>query len=221
MDVAHYNANRGIYFPIIEQGGLFGTFWLVGNSYKNQAKMFGAYPPSYLKRIQLLFPEEFEKGWILHLFSGTLQGSERQITFDIRQEMKPDFVGNAEDIDRIFTQEMVGRVAGNSELWEGFDLILADPPYDENHIRYGTKLVNKKKVIKKCATILKPGGHLVWLDTIMPIWSKADGWKLKGTIGLLQSTNHKVRVISILEKVEPAIAPKPKKKRERYGAVKV
>lgn len=221
MDVAHFNANRGIYFPLLEENGMIAGFWLVGNSYRNQSKMFGAYPPSYLKRIQLLFPEEFEKGWILHLFSGTIQGSERQITFDVRSEMKPDFVGNAEDIDKIYFQEMVGRMAGNSELWEGFDLILADPPYDDNHLRYNTAPVNKKKVIKKCVSILKPGGHLVWLDTIQPIWAKADGWKLRGTIGLLQSTNHKVRVISILKKVESDFEPAPKRKRERYGAVKV
>lgn len=73
--------------------------------------------------------------------------------------------------------------------------------YDDNHIKYGTEKVNKKKVIKGCARVLKVGGYLVWLDTIMPIWAKADGWKLRGTIGLLQSTNHKVRVITILQKI--------------------
>jgi len=221
MDVNYYNANRGIYFPLLEEGRLVAGFWLVGNSYRNASKMFGAYPPSYLKRIKLLFPQEFEKGWILHLFSGTMQGSEREITFDIRPEMKPDYVGNAEDIDRIFPQEMAGRMAGENELWEGFDLILADPPYDDNYLRYKTAPVNKKKVIKKCATILKPGGYLVWLDTIQPIWAKADGWKLRGTIGLLQSTNHKVRVISILERTDPDFEYVPKKKRDRYRAVKV
>jgi 16S rRNA G966 N2-methylase RsmD len=82
------------------------------------------------------------------------------------------------------------------------DLILADPPYNQNHLKYGTAPVHKIKVIKACAKILKIGGFLVWLDTIQPIWSKADGWKLRGTIGFLQSTNHAVRVISMLEKIQ-------------------
>ena len=82
-----------------------------------------------------------------------------------------------------------------------FDLILADPPYERQHERYGTQPVNRGKVIRACSKIIKPGGHLCWLDTMQPMWAKKDGWRLAGTIGLNQSTNHRVRMVTILEKV--------------------
>jgi len=84
---------------------------------------------------------------------------------------------------------------------KNYDLILADPPYEQNHVKYGTQPVNKRKIIKMCAPLLVPGGCLVWLDTRIPMWSKADGWKLRGTIGLNQSTQHLTRTITIFEKV--------------------
>lgn len=213
MDTEHYNTNRGIFSPLVEHNGIVCGFWMVGNDYRNKARYYGAYPPGYLKRMKLLFPQEFEKGWTLHLFSGMVPCGERELTFDIKPELEPHYIGNAEEVDSYFLEH-------GHQVHLKFDLILADPPYGENHLKYGTKPVNKKKVIKSCAKILHDGGHLVWLDTIMPIWAKADGWKLKGTIGLLQSTNHQVRVITILEKLASDQITK-KAKRDRYGAVKV
>jgi hypothetical protein len=144
-----------------------------------------------MKRISLLFPEP---DIVLHLFSGKVEKGAwkprpvREITCDCNESLHPDVVENAEELQRSFEPGT-------------FDLILPDPPYNDNHIKYGTPKVNKKKVIKRCADLLCKGGHIVYLDTIQPIWSKADGLKLAGTIGLLQSTNHQVRVISIWEKV--------------------
>lgn len=152
------------------------------------SKFFGAYPPSYLRKMRLLFHDEFATGKVLHLFSGkVVSETQNETTFDINPELNPDVVGDAKDLSEYFAPEY-------------FDLILADPPYDENHVRYGTLKMNKRKVVKQCAGIVRPGGYLVWLDTIQPIWAKVDGWKLRGTIGLNQSTNHKVRMLTILEK---------------------
>jgi len=190
IDIGNYNKNRGIYSPVIEHNGIICGFWLCGQDYHNATRFFGAYPPSYLKRMSLLFPDH--KGFgVLHLFSGMVpKGTwKNELTFDINPELDPTIVGNAEELSKY-----VG-------LKYAIDLVLADPPYDNNHEKYGTKKANKRKVIKECAKILSKGGHLVWIDTIIPIWAKADGWKLRGTIGMVQSTNHKCRVITILEKV--------------------
>ena len=189
MDASYYNENRGIASPLLNHNDILCGFWMCGNNYKNKSPLYGAYPPCYLKRMKLLFVDEFARGNILHLFSGSVNvdADPRELTLDINPENHPMIVANAEEVDKYFNGDV--------------DLILADPPYDDNHIKYGTEKVNKKKVIKGCVKCLKIGGFLVWLDTIMPIWAKADGWKLRGTIGLLQSTNHKVRVITILEKV--------------------
>lgn len=189
MNVENYNNCRGVFSPLIEHNGRICGMWLVGNNYRNSTGYFGAYPPSYLKRMAWLFPEENKSGRILHLFSGMIYTDEKEriSTFDIKEDTPATHHGNAENVDLFFHEGE-------------FDLILSDPPYDNNHVKYGTEKVNKKKTIKACSRILKPGGHLVWLDTIMPIWSKKDRWRLVGTIGFLQSTNHKVRIATILRK---------------------
>ena len=189
IDCENYNNNRGIYSPLIEHNGCVCGYWLMGNDYRNATRYYGAYPPSYLKRVKLLFPKEVASGRILHLFSGMVQvdDPEREVRFDVREDLDPppDFVGNAEMLDSY----PVG----------AFDLILADPPYGDNHTKYGTSRVNKRKVVMECAKVLNDGGYLVWLDTAMPMWAKADGWRLAGTIGMCQSTNHQTRLITILE----------------------
>lgn len=192
IDVENYNAKRGIFSPlIVTDSGMITGFWMVGNDYRNPSKYYGAYPPGYLKRIALLFPDP---DILLHLFSGkTPKGTwgmypVKEVTCDINPELSPDVVEDAQHLDRQFEPGT-------------FDLIVGDPPYLQNHVHYGTLPINRRKVVKQCSNLLCSGGHLVWLDAIMPIWAKKDGWKLVGTIGLLQSTNHQVRVITILEKI--------------------
>lgn len=197
MDVENYNKCRGVYSPLLEHNGIACGFWLCGQNYHNATPYFGAYPPSYLKRMGWLFPdhENFE---VLHLFAGkTPAGTWKNETFiDVNPDLKVNdrwIIMDAEDLS------MGGLMDGIVQLH--YDLILADPPYDENHIKYGTDKINRKRCVKECAKVLRKGGHLVWIDTIIPIWAKADGWKLRGTIGMVQSTNHKCRAITILEKM--------------------
>lgn len=188
ISIENYNTNRGIYSPLIEHNGIICGYWLVGQDYHNKSGYYGAYPPSYLKRMKLLFPEE--NGWVVHLFSGKVeQGTwPAEITVDSNADLQPSICCDAEHISEMLNPEITS-------------LILADPPYNNNHKKYWVPKVSKKKVIKECVKLLKVGGHLVWLDTIIPIWAKADGWKLRGTIGITQSTNHLTRTITILEKV--------------------
>jgi hypothetical protein len=157
----------------------------VGNNYRNKTSLFGAYPPSYLERMRLLFNHEYQHGLVLHLFSGTVPATSNELTLDIRYETHPTFLANAETMTITHDIPKV-------------DLIQADPPYDEHHKDYGTMKMNKAEVIKQCSKILKPNGYLVWLDTIMPMFAKSDGWIYSGSIGLCQSTNHRVRVATIL-----------------------
>lgn len=206
ISVENYNANRGIYSPLIEHNGIICGFWLCGQNYRNPSRLYGAYPPSYLKRMQLLFPKFTYEGIatvchyshheVMHLFSGMISQNNKEfpgLTFDIKDYGYTSFLGDAEDLSAIWERGAKGLK---------LKLILADPPYNEKSLKeYGASPVNKRMVIKECAKVLRPGGHLVWLDTIIPIWAKADGWKLRGIIGLVQSTNHVCRVATILEKV--------------------
>lgn len=157
----------------------------MGNNYTVKSKYYGGYPSGYLKRVKALFPD---KNAVLHLFSGKVDigifGGKR---IDINEENAPDVVGDAHNLSKYFKEE--------------FDLIIADPPYsveDSNH--YGTAMVNRNKVLEECYKVLKIGGHVVWLDQVLPMYSKL---KLKpvGFIGMVKSTNHRFRIITIFEKV--------------------
>jgi SAM-dependent methyltransferase len=168
---------------LIDDKGVIAGYWWVGNYYKRKYDFHGEYPPSYLKRIRALFPKAES---VLHLFSGVVEKEKDEVTFDINLDLRPDFVGCAESLSEYFAPD-------------SFDLIIADPPYSKADAeKYGYPLPNKRIVLREARAVCKPGGFLVWLDLIVPIFRKAD-WKLRGTIGLHCGTNRKVRVISLFE----------------------
>lgn len=159
--------------------------WFLGNDYSNGSSYYGAYPKSYLKRMKVLFTERP----LLHLFSGEIRGPmEESWTFDIREESKADWIGDAEKLSQHINTMR-------------FRLIFADPPYSqEDAEHYGTTLIKRNTVIAECHKILHPGGFLVWLDQVFPMFSKKN-WHLAGMIGIVISTNHRFRCATILQKI--------------------
>lgn len=173
------------YCPLVVHNNRLYGFWLIGRWYASDPTFYGSYPPSYLGRVRSLFPDCTK---ILHLFSGTVKGDGvNEITYDINPKLKADICDDACNLLTHF---------GEGE----FDLVLADPPYEERDFeKYGYKPFNKGKVVKECSVIVRAGGFLVWLDTILPPFSKTY-WQLFGIIGLVQSTNHRTRAINIFRK---------------------
>ena len=182
------------YSPLVIHNNRLYGFWVIGRWYASDRGFYGSYPPSYLSRVLSLFPD-CER--ILHLFSGTLQKSgDNEVTYDINPELNPDVCDDARNLLNHFQENE-------------FDLILADPPYDAKDFEvYGCEPFDKKEVIKKCAHIVKPSGFLVWLDTRFPQFSRKY-WDLFGAIGLVQSTNHRVRVITIFQKPRQQVLIRP------------
>jgi len=64
----------------------------------------------------------------------------------------------------------------------------------------GYKPFSKQRVVRDLWYITEKGGFLVWLDVIVPIYSK-EQWSLRGNILLLTGTNRRVRVVTIWERV--------------------
>jgi len=156
--------------------------WVLGNDYRGSG-YYGAYPPNYLKRVMSMFPDAER---VLHLFSGSLPPGPYP-RFDCRPD-GADVVGNAHELSHHF-------VPGQ------FDLILADPPYSgEDSEHYGTPMIQRNKVLKECITILQPGGFVVWLDQVLPMFRK-DSLHLCGAIGIVRSTNHRFRVAAFFRKL--------------------
>ena len=154
--------------------------WVLGQNYRGSG-YYGAYPPNYLVRVMSMFPDAEN---VLHLFSGSLlQGK-----YD-RLDIKGDV-------------EIKGEASNLSQLVnKNYDLILSDPPYsNEDALHYGTPMISRNIVVKECEKILEPNGFLLWLDQVLPMFRK-DSLHLCGLIGIVRSTNHRFRVLSIFKKL--------------------
>lgn len=175
---------------------LYGI-WVIGNDYRNKSALYGAYPAGYLERVLALFPDAGDElpPTVLHVFSGSLPPG----AYD-----RLDLIDRCGVVDPWFHWGNVYDAATIFEGRERFGLVLADPPYSEaDAVQYGTPMVDRRRVLASLAEVTKPGGHLVWLDTMWPMHSKTQ-WVTVGRILLQRSTNHRVRVVSIFERVGEA-----------------
>lgn len=164
-------------------GRVVGT-WIMGQNYTVKSTFYGGYPHGYLARIKALFPD---KSTVLHLFSGkvaldVIPGD----TVDIHPNRLPTYLDDAQTLEKV--------------PLEKYDLILADPPYSiEDSERYQTSMIKRNKVMA-ALTRVGTGTFVVWLDQVLPMYRKVD-WKIVAVIGMVKSTNHRFRVITIFEKL--------------------
>lgn len=163
-------------------GRIVGT-WIMGNDYRVRSNYYGGYPAGYLRRIKALFPD---KRRVLHLFSGKVDlGAFPGDTVDINAEFRPTYVDDAQRLTKVSL--------------EHYDLVLADPPYSvEDAIRYRTSMI-KRNVVMGALRRLPIDAHVVWLDQVLPMYRK-DAFEQEGVIGMVKSTNHRFRVITIFRR---------------------
>lgn len=139
------------YSPLVVHNERLYGFWLIGRYYVGNQGFYGSYPPGYLARVRSLFPD-CDK--ILHLFSGSIADLRmNEVTYDI----KPDFAPMVRDD--------VKNLLKHFQL-DQFDLILADPPYEERDFeKYGCKPFNKKLAVAECSQIVKEHGF--WFGSML------------------------------------------------------
>lgn len=172
---------------VAEDGRVVGT-WIMGNDYRVQTGYYGGYPAGYLRRIRALFPD---KRRVLHLFSGrvdlnALPGD----TVDINPQLKPTFVDDAQTLTHVPIEQ--------------YDLVLADPPYSvEDAERYKTSMVKRNTVLRALQRT-SVGTHIVWLDQVLPMYRK-DAFAVDAVIGMVKSTNHRFRVVTIFRRADAAL----------------
>lgn len=164
-------------------GRIVGT-WVMGNNYTVASGYYGGYPHGYLVRLRALFPE---KRKVLHVFSGhvdldALPGD----TVDLNADLHPTYVDDAQTLSMVPVEE--------------YDLIAADPPYSvEDAEHYQTSMVHRNRVINVLGQRLRSGAHVAWLDQVLPMYRKED-FEVIGYIGVVKSTNHRFRVVTLFEK---------------------
>lgn len=157
----------------------------MGNNYRVKSQYHGGYPNGYLKRVKLLFPD---KQRVLHLFSGKVDLSIIPgDTVDVNPDLEPTYLDSAHTLLKVPLHQ--------------YDLILCDPPYTmEDAERYGTTAVKRNRVFEALQRTV-PGTHIVWLDQMFPMHRK-DFFRIDGVVGLVRSTQHRMRLISIFERTE-------------------
>lgn len=186
--------------------------WLIGACYKNPNPLYGAYPFGYLERVHSMFPDALQ---VLHVFSGglTLASAVSQ-AFGHRKDWGPrDSIELHKMHAGMELVDLKGPDDGRHPTWQGdimdmpaewagrFDLILADPPYSTDDAeKYGTPMVNRGKIIARLRDVAKKGGNLVWLDQCWPMHRK-NQWRTWAHIGLVRSTNHRMRLVSMFQAV--------------------
>jgi hypothetical protein len=174
--VNNYHKTFPKYSKLIINRDCIEGIWVMGNNYTTKTELYGAYPYGYLERIFSLFP--LIKNKTLHLFSGSLPESDDYDKVDFNTGI------NAETMSEIIPHNF-------------YELILSDPPYSiEDCDHYGCCMVKRNVVFKECYNVLKKGGHLIWLDQVLPNYKKTE-FKIIGRIGMVKSTNHRFRVITI------------------------
>lgn len=183
--VANYHRVTG--FPeslfVGGDGRIVGT-WIMGNDYRVKSEYYGGYPAGYLQRIKAMFPD---KTRVLHLFSGRVDKTVMPgDTVDVNPELAPDYLDDAQTLERV--------------PLESYDLVMADPPYSvEDCERYQTTMVKRNKVMAALGARLTPGCHVVWLDQVLPMYRK-DQFCLDAVIGMVKSTNHRFRVVTVFKR---------------------
>jgi hypothetical protein len=184
--IEHYVGATG--FPgslfIAGDGRVVGT-WIMGNDYRVTSAYYGGYPAGYLRRIAALFPD---KTAALHVFSGRVDlAALPGRTVDINSALEPDYVDDAQSLATVPVEQ--------------FDLVLADPPYSvEDADHYQTSMVRRNRVMAALGARLSAGAHVVWLDQVLPMFRK-DQFAIEAVIGMVKSTNHRFRVITIFRRV--------------------
>jgi len=165
-----------------EDGRIVGT-WIMGNAYGVKSGYYGGYPAGYLKRIKAMFPDKHNA---LHLFSGCVdQSAWPGDTVDLNPDMEPTFLDDAQTLEHVPVED--------------YDIILADPPYSiEDSEHYKPTMVKRNKVMRSMSKA-KSGTHVIWLDQVLPMYRK-DTWSVEGVIGMVKSTNHRFRVITIFKR---------------------
>lgn len=157
-------------------------FWFVGGG--NISSLYGSYQVEYLERIKTLFPDAVK---VVHLFVGSLPPSPDYVRVGLPQgDTKPDIECDAHKL--------------SSYLPFKPDLIYADPPYSKDDSEnYADCMINRERVLQECAIVLEPGGFLVWMDQVLPVFSNND-LRLVGAISYIRSTGNRFRVVSLFQK---------------------
>jgi len=173
--------------------GVYTGFWACSRPH---GKYVGIWPIGLTERIFTLIGKP---KLILEPFAGT---SRLGIAIDWNREVKPHIVADAQKLP----------VRDNC-----IDMVLMDPPYDttmilrysdlDQRIKRAKPRFSFYKAMEEGARVVKPGGYLVVLHTLIPKHPGRLNFRRIATIGISTGPNKRIRALSIFRKF-PSIQKK-------------
>lgn len=191
-----YNGQTPLY---IFNNRLYGDF-IAGALYKRKNNYYGSYPHSVLERIYSLFPDCIDS--VFHLFSGTIPYHfPDQLTMDIKPVVEFTDIGdhNVKHQVKPFICDDIRNILKYKSILQKRKIIIADPPYNDNHIKYKTEKVNKMQLLIDLEECCNAGTFLCWLDSSVPIYN-AKTWYGYGRITVYVGANCDIRAWTILQR---------------------
>lgn len=181
-----YNQSYPHLEPLVVHKSFLYGHWFVGGG--NVSSFYGSYQVEYLNRIGTMFPDCRGSKSTVHLFSGSLPASHEysRVGQDKTGEYKSDYECDIHTL--------------SSFLPFRPSLIYADPPYSkEDSEHYQNSMVDRARIVSECATVLQPGGWLVWMDQACPVFSNKEiAWV--GCISYIRSTGNRFRCVMLFQK---------------------
>lgn len=167
-----------------DKGWIYGV-WYCGTAW-TKVRLYGQYPPGFLKRVLALFPSVPETE-ILHCPSGTVTGPGVTVDFHKNDVQCPQIQASADNIP----------IDDNT-----FSLIISDPPYSAvDSEKYGCAPFPMAGFMRESYRLLKPGGVLGVLDTKYPSYSRKN-WKLVGLVCVVTGFLRATRMFSLFRVIK-------------------
>ena len=158
------------------------TTWKCINSPKGKQRQM--FPSRFIRNLKKFYPLEGKK--ILWMFSGAIE--EGGDTIDIRPETGATFICS---YDKIPVKN------------ETYDMVIADPPYNELFAKeWKTDLPKPKHILKEAARITKKDGLILILHCIIiPCYHK-EGFGIQRIAlhPILCGINNAIRVLNVFKK---------------------
>lgn len=171
--------------------------WLLA---RPKVPYYGAYPAGFLGRARALLGVN-ELDSVLHVCSGKVKDypysgfGVNDRTVDIDPTLQPDLVMDVRK-ELPSVEHFLAR--------EGWDAILADPPYteaDAAHYTCGASVLpDPNKLLRDCLAVVKPFGRVGMLHYLLPRPPKTA--KLVATVAVIVGFNNRVRMYSVFERLD-------------------
>jgi len=178
-----------------------------------KVKYYGAYPSGFLGRARALLGVGHEEP-VLHVCAGRVRDypfdgfGPNDKTLDLDPDTKPDFIMDAREIGPDLGTEAHPHAPWNYDDEEGlWPAVLIDRPYTDEDAKHYSPLVHDKlpnlnDLLKRCLSIVRPGGQVGVLDYFVPRPPKK-GVKFTALVSVLVGYGNRMRAYSVFERQVP------------------